>query len=352
MLHRNNSTVVRSQTAVRLARVALQAAYVFSEDLGTSLAERLFTSPRRHRRPDRERAVLATGRPFSIDVELRSPRWRGERRRIAAWRWGHGPTVLLVHGWEGRGSQLGAFVEPLVRAGMSVVAFDAPGHGDSPGHRLYLADMADCVADIARAVGPLHAIVAHSFGAAATLLAHRRGAVDPTAFGSAASSGKAGLVDPTAHPFGSAASPGKAGLVDARRNVMIAPNALIGDVVAQFARRVGLDDADRAQFELQLASHNGVALDALGIEQLVGRRDAALLVVHDRDDREVPFVHGERLAAVWRNATLHATRGLGHRRILRDAAVIDEVVAFAGHGIAAPVSELVREVDRLLADGR
>src|ERR1044071_921653 len=188
-----NSTVVRSQNALRLARAALQTAYVVSEELGTDLAARWCASPRRHRRPDREREILATGRPFAIDVTLRAPRWRGQRRRIAAWRWGYGPTVLLIHGWEGRGSQLGAFVDPLVRAGLSVVAFDAPGHGDSPGHQLFLTEMADCIVDIARAVGPLHAIIAHSFGGAAALLAHQRGGVD------------------------------------APRNVMIAPNVLIDD---------------------------------------------------------------------------------------------------------------------------
>src|ERR1700745_2707030 len=107
-----NSTVVRSQISVRLTRAALQAAYAVSEDLGTSLAERLFTSPRRHRRPEREHRVLASARRLANDVALRSPRWRGEHRRVAAWRWGHGPAVLLVHGWEGRGSQLGALVQP------------------------------------------------------------------------------------------------------------------------------------------------------------------------------------------------------------------------------------------------
>nr|MBA3542137.1 hypothetical protein [Deltaproteobacteria bacterium] len=133
-----NSTIVRSQSALRLTRAALQAAYIVSGDLGTTLAERLFTSPRRHPRPDREKAILATARPFTVDVALRSPRWRGHHIDVAAWRWGHGPTVLLVHGWEGRGSQLGSFVEPLVAAGLSVVAFDAPAHGDSAGNRLYL----------------------------------------------------------------------------------------------------------------------------------------------------------------------------------------------------------------------
>jgi len=31
--------------------------------------------------------------------------------------WGKGPTVMLVHGWSGRGAQLGELVEPLVAAG-------------------------------------------------------------------------------------------------------------------------------------------------------------------------------------------------------------------------------------------
>jgi pimeloyl-ACP methyl ester carboxylesterase len=305
-----NRTVVRSQTAVRLTKAALQAAYILSEDLGTSIAERLFTSPRRHPRPHRERGVLARGWKFSVEVVIRR---LGERRRVTAWRWGHGPTVLLVHGWEGRGAQLGSFVEPLVRAGLSVVAFDALGHGDSPGNRLYLTDMADCVADVARAARPLHGIVAHSFGAAAVLLAHRRGGVD------------------------------------AKRNVMIAPNVVFGDAVAQFGRAVALDDRDCGALEQQLADHAGLDLGELRIERLVGERDAALLVVHDEADREVPFQHGERLVAAWRQAKLHATNGLGHRRILRDDQVIAEAVAFLQHGVSPPASELVREVDRLLA---
>jgi pimeloyl-ACP methyl ester carboxylesterase len=159
----------------------------------------------------------------------------------------------------------------------------------------------------------LHAVIAHSFGAAAVLLAHHRGGVD------------------------------------AGRNVMISPNVLIDDAIARFARAVALDDADRGTLESRLAVRNGVSPDELRLERLVGARDAALLVMHDRDDREVPFVHGEQLARTWRQATLRATEGLGHRRILREPAVLAEVVEFVRHGVAPPASELVREVDRLLA---
>jgi hypothetical protein len=307
-----NSTTVRSRNSVRWARVAVQAAYIVSDDLGTSVAERLFSSPRRHPRPAREIEILASARPFEVPVQLRSPRSRGIKVDLAAWRWGHGPTVLLVHGWEGRGSQLGSFVAPLVDAGMSVVAFDAPAHGDSAGNRLYLTDHADAIADVAAYVGPVHGVIAHSFGVAAMLVAHaRRG-------------------------------------VDVARNVAVAPNVLIEDSFARFARAVALDDADRAALELAIGEHAGLAPSALELSRLAGGRDAGLLVIHDREDREIPFLHGEELAAAWPDAKLHATRGLGHRRILRDPGVITDAVSFLREGVRPPASDLVREVDRYL----
>ena len=308
-----NSTVVRSKNVVRLTRAALQTAYLLSEDLGTSFAERLFTTPRRHPRPDRERAVLASAHQGSVEVTLRAPRWHHHRVSVATWRWGVGPAVLLVHGWEGRGSQLGAFVEPLVAAGMSVVAFDAPGHGDSPDHRLYLTDLADCIADVAAATGPLHGIIAHSFGAAATLLAFQQSGVR------------------------------------APRNVMVAPNVLLDDAFQRFARTVGLDDSDRTALEQRLAAQTGQPIDALRLPALTAQRDDALLVLHDRDDREVSFRHAAELAATWPHAQLHPTTGLGHRRILRDPGVLATVTEFVRFGVPLPASDLVREVDRQLA---
>lgn len=306
-------TTVRSKNAVRLTKAALQTAFVVSEDLGASFAERLFTSPRRHQRPDRERKVLRTARELTIDVTLRSPRAHNARLPIKAWRWGHGPTVLLVHGWEGRGSQLGSFVEPLVSAGLSVVAFDAPGHGDSPHNRLYLTDLADTITDVATAIGPLHGIVAHSFGCAGVLLAGTRNGVT------------------------------------APRNVFVSPNVIIDDAVHRFARMVGLDESDRATLEGRLADHTGVAVEALRLQNLVGdRANHTALVIHDRDDREVDFEHGERLAQLWPNAQLHETTGLGHRKILRDEDVLRRATNLLREGVEPPVSDLVREVDRQL----
>jgi hypothetical protein len=39
--------------------------------------------------------------------------------------------------------------------------------------------------------------------------------------------------------------------------------------------------------------------------------------MHDREDRDVPFAHGQSIAAA-ADAPLHALPGLGHRRLLGD----------------------------------
>jgi pimeloyl-ACP methyl ester carboxylesterase len=111
---------------------------------------------------------------------------------------------------------------------------------------------------------------------------------------------------------------------------------------------VGLDDSDRSALEHRLATQTGLPLDALRLATLTANRDDALLVLHDRDDREVPFTHGEQLAASWPNAQLHAAQGLGHRRILRDEAIVADVTAYIREGVPLPASDLVREIDRQL----
>lgn len=300
----NKSTTVRSKTGLQMARGTLRAAFTLSEGLGARAAARLFTMPRRHRRPDRERSILHQGTPFTVPIHRRAPFWGGETIEVAAWRWGEGPTALLVHGWEGRGAQLGSFIEPLVDAGMSVVAFDAPGHGDSPGHRLFLSDMADCVGQLSEHIsdqgGHVHAVIAHSFGSAAAMLAHQR--------------------------YGT----------DAPRNVFVAPAAMASRAITGFSEMLALEAADQAAMAVRLEAESGVSFGELSVERLVRERDAGLLVLHDEEDREVSIEQARVLTASWPSSQLVTTTGLGHRRILRDPAVIAEAVAYATQ--SAPVS--------------
>jgi pimeloyl-ACP methyl ester carboxylesterase len=129
------------------------------------LAAAAFVRPQRSaRRISREDAYLATAVRQIVGIP------DGE---VVAWQWGigSGPLVGLVHGWEGRGSQLGAFAAPLVAAGFRVLTFDAPGHGESPGEVAHVPLVARVLVALERQLGPFDALVGHSMGAAAAATA-------------------------------------------------------------------------------------------------------------------------------------------------------------------------------------
>jgi pimeloyl-ACP methyl ester carboxylesterase len=301
------STNVRSESLparIALTRLALRAAGGLSQARAAGWAERLFITPRRHPQPLRESEVLAAARPLPLFLD---------GKPLAAWRWGEGPPVLLVHGWEGRGAQLGGFVDPLVERGLSVIAFDAPAHGRSPGRLATLRDFASAVRAVERAAGGLQAIVAHSFGALGTMVALAEG-------------------------------------VAAERVVFVAPASSPQAATERFAAVTGLSPSVLAGVRARLVRRTGLQLDDIEAPRLAARLSSALLVVHDAGDREVPLDEGRRIVAAWPGASLVVTTGLGHRRILWDPSVALDAAEFiaregrwsAGEPRSAPVQDSFR----------
>jgi len=71
-----------------------------------------------------------------------------------------------------------------------------------------------------------------------------------------------------------------------------------------------------------------VRFEELQAHRNVREIDRPALIVHDLDDREVPWEEGERYARYWPSSHLLSTTGLGHNRILGDTAVIGGVLDF------------------------
>ncbi len=298
----NKSTNVRPKTSrqrqpqaagavLAAIRTGLNLGHAVSPALATRLAERLFFSPRRYRLPLREELDLASAQRFELEVS---------GQRLVAYEWGIGAPVALVHGWEGRGSQLAGVVPYLVAAGYKVLAFDAPAHGASPGKRTNVLELSAALLALSRRSGPLHAVVAHSLGCMATSLALQDGLV-------------------------------------AGRVVYLAPWSSLNLATRSFGEKVGIvpELMERVQASIERRfAHRLADLDGL---VLARRMRTPALVVHDTDDREVSFEEGRALAETWQGAHLVATSGLGHRRILRDPEVVRRVAAFVEHG-----DELVR----------
>lgn len=279
------STNVRTEkmrATLRLHRLGFRLLGAGVPSIASRVAERLFFTARRHPRPAWEHELLDRARHVFV------PHGPG---LLPVWSWGQGPIVLLVHGWEGRGAQLGMMVEPLVEAGFRVVTFDGPGHGDTQLWRASVPDMAEAIASVVREIGTPHTIVAHSMGALATTLALSRG-------------------------------------VSAQKVVMVAPATDPRGYAAAFANAFGLSDEVRDEMVARIEERFGIRLDTLYGPSIAERFAMPMHAFHDTDDHEVPIANGRELVAAWSGSALTATRGLGHRRILRDAAVIADTVAF------------------------
>jgi pimeloyl-ACP methyl ester carboxylesterase len=253
-------------------------------------AERLFTLPPRY-----------AGRQSQPVSALRETVTVG-RHAVAVWHAGPAaaPAVLLVHGWGGRGAQMGAFVAPLLAAGYRVTWFDQPGHGESGRGPVGLPDFVRAVEAVVDANGPFAAAIGHSLGAAAIGVALRHGVrLGRVAFVSAPSS--------------------------------------IGEHARNFARLLGITPRVREAMRRRVERRFGMRFaDIDRIEELAQLRVPALFV-HDSDDAEVPVGHALRLSAVMHGARLIRTYGLGHYRILREPAVIAAVVDFVeGRTVSLP----------------
>ncbi|MEL7060114.1 MAG: alpha/beta fold hydrolase [Acidobacteriota bacterium] len=259
------------------------------------LATRLFLTPPRVAPPARESWWSA---------EARSERLTTSLGGLAGWRWGSlgSPRVLLVHGWGGRGLQLGAIAMALEERGAEVATFDGPGHGASTGRRSSLPAMVEAVLAAVDRWGPFDAVVAHSFGAATTLAALAR------------------------RPD-----------LGIERLVFLAPVVEFADVFRYFGGLTGFPPSVVERLQRRLEHRFAIDFESLETTSRAAADGRRLLVLHDAGDREVPIDQGLALVDRWPGATLRRTQGLGHRRLLHDPRVVAEATAFlAAEPVSAP----------------
>lgn len=215
-------------------------------------------------------------------------------QQVAIYRWGDArtqPVALLAHGWSGYGLFFLPWVEPLRRAGYAVVAFDQIAHGRSGGQRTTLPMFAEVMRRVAGHAGPPAALIAHSMGGAAATLA-------------------------------------LAGGMPAGRVVLIAPSADPVAAARRFGGLIGLATHLTERLFDEYEAVTGIAPGSLQAHVNAPSIATPALIVHDVEDREVPWSEGERYARYWPGARLLTTSGLGHYRIANDAGVIAEALRF------------------------
>lgn len=245
-----------------------------------------FATPTRIPRPESEKIWYEQSKKYFLNSGIAAFEWGDEKA----------PLVMLIHGWNGRGTQIASFAFPLVEKGFRVVALDGPGHGISPGGPGGMTNPSHYARFIEDSQKELntegaHAVIAHSFGGGCSVLAASRG-------------------------------------LKVKKLVLIASPAFYDRVVQFYARSIRLSEKAELHFTNLVAKVAGLHPKELNIGQIGKTLNLPALVVHDVNDNAVNFLSATSIIETWPHSILLKTEGLGHRRILKDATVIKEVCEF------------------------
>jgi pimeloyl-ACP methyl ester carboxylesterase len=273
------------ETALSLTLQAVMAAGQVSPELARPYVARLWFTPWRvsggPAAAERERRWTEGMTPtiYELDGEV-----------LHALEIGQGPTVVLVHGWGDYGARVSALARPLAACGYRVVAPDLPGHGRNRARETDVPEWARCVAELARATGA-RAMVAHSLGGAAA--AHAAQYVELDAL------------------------------------VLLAPAVRLEHILETFRGMFALPDAAVEGLRRDIEARFGPRIwSQWRVDEFSWRHTTPVLLVHSRDDEQVPVADGRLLAQSLPRGKYLEPVGLSHAKTLRDAEVHASVLAF------------------------
>jgi pimeloyl-ACP methyl ester carboxylesterase len=258
---------------------------LISSRLTILFAAKLFTTPIKHTIPKRELGM----EQISTQKKLHIPTIN---KTVVVYQYGQSnKKVLLVHGWSGRGTQLVKIADTLINTGYSTISFDAPAHGKSPGNQTIMTDFIAAILEIEKQYGPFESAVGHSLGGMSILNAIKKGMKLNTA-------------------------------------IIIGSGDVIQDIIEDFIAKLQLKPNLATDLRLHFEKKYGEKMNDYSAYKAAKEITIPVLVIHDKDDPEVPVKAGQHIYDHLKNGKLLLTEGLGHRKILGDAEVIQKTVQF------------------------
>jgi pimeloyl-ACP methyl ester carboxylesterase len=278
ILHSGEHVQVKSlrwPAVIRVIRAQFRILEAVNPAIGAKIAGRFFARPPQHKRPPREEKWACLGERFTVGG-------------CAAWRFGAGPKVLLLHGWGGRGLQWNALIQPLLDAGCEVIVLDFPAHGESPGRETSFVQSGDALGPILDELQP-SAVVAHSFGSGAMTVASRTRTI-PCVFAGGPAETMA--------------------------------------ILERFCQFLAIGPKVRKRMVAATEQRLGWTLEEADVGKMAKLCKAPMLCIQDPHDEEIPFDETASIVANWQGAEHRAIADVGHYRILWKPEAIAAIMGF------------------------
>lgn len=252
--------------------------------LATRFAYNMFFKPQFYAIPQKERDAYKNSRTRTLS--------HGDKE-VLVYEWGEGDRIVLFHhGWNGRGTQVAHFLPQLLERGFRVVAFDGPAHGQSTGKRTNLIEFSEVLKKLVEPHGEIEAIIAHSFG---------------------------GMVSSYSMQTHN---------IKVKKMVSIAAPYDMESILEGYGKIINVGSHILERFKARLEREFDMHWSEISGDFIVSQHTIPALIIHDKQDKDVLYEEAVAMNKNWKNSRLLTTDGLGHRRILKDNAIIEETVSF------------------------
>lgn len=203
--------------------------------------------------------------------------------------------VILLHGWSGRWDQMLTLAESFFAKNYEVITFDLPAHGENQGKDADIFELSEFLESVYRTLNlKTPVIVSHSAG----FLVVCHGSLNR----GIQFSKLVTINSPARFEY----------LIEVFREKVGFSKRIDSEIWSIVARRVGVKEP-----QIQLSTAHLSTFPAKDV-----------LIINDRDDKEVVFSEGVQMKKIWPDARHILTQGLGHNRILSNQAVVEEILHF------------------------
>lgn len=284
-LLKNNKPLIPSLVIPNFVRYFAKFLEVFSTRLASKFGIRLFVTPVNFPLPKREQYMLKSAQKKRLLIN-------DINKEIEILSYGYSKKkILLVHGWSGRSTQLFAFADKLLENGYMVISFDGPAHGKSTGKTTMMPEFLKTIEKINTTFGPFEAAIGHSFGA--------------TSLYNAASN-----------------------FLTIKALIAIGSGDKISDIISNFAKNLYLKEKSARKIKSGLEKKWLIHIDDFASSTVAKNIKIPVLVIHDKNDGDVPVSCAYRIRQNLEKGSLLITNSLGHTKILRNKEVVNKSVEF------------------------
>lgn len=220
-----------------------------------------------------------------------------QKHTISGYKWSapnpNNHTILICHGFDSASYKFAHYIAPLLNFGFNVLAFDAPAHGLSTGKTINVLQYCNFIIEIVKHFGPVHGIMAHSFGGTAAALANEQLPKDTI-----------------------------------KRMVLIAPATETSTSINDFSKLLKLSKALQDQLSHLVLSIGGKPISWYSVSRIVKSSTTPTLWIHDKNDPITPYNDMANLQQLnLPHLKFEITEGLGHS-LYNDKIVAKKIINF------------------------